>query len=206
VSELAWIDASHATLGAGGSLLLGALLDAGVPTGVIADAVDKVAPGQVRLEEDRVTRGGAAATRCRVHLSEHLPHRSWREVELLLAEAGLHEDVRSLAHDVLARVAEAEATAEGTSAGEAPLREAGAADRVAEVVGVCAAMVHLGVRHVVVRPTAGVDPAFATTSQAALLATLADDWGDQPPMVVTREGLGVGATDAGTVRLVVGDR
>lgn len=206
MTELAWIDASQATPGTGHSLLLGALLAAGVPTGVIADAIDKVAPGQVRLEEERLTRDGGAATRCRVHLTELPPHRSWPEVELLLADAGLHEDVRALAHDVLARVAEAEALAEGSSVAQAPLREAGGADRVAEVVGVCAAMVHLDARHVVVRPAPGGDPALGTTSQEALLATLADEWGDQPAMVVTHEGFGVGASDAGTVRLVVGDR
>ena len=205
MSELVWIDASHATPGAGNPQLLGALLAAGVPTGVVADAVDKVAPGQGRLVEERATVDKHPATRCRVELADGLPHRSWREVELLLAGAGLHEDVRALAHDVFARVAEAEALADGSPVIEAPLREAGAPGRVAEVVGACAAMVHLDAGHVVVRPPVDEHATgAATTAEVALLATLADDWGDRPRMGVTREGVGVG--DEGTVRLVVGGR
>ena len=43
-----WIDASS---GASGDMLLGALAGAGVPVGPMAAAVDKVAPGQVVLED-----------------------------------------------------------------------------------------------------------------------------------------------------------
>jgi uncharacterized protein (TIGR00299 family) protein len=144
-----WVDA---TAGAGADLLLGALLGAGVPLGVVADAVDKIAPGRVVVAEEQVTRAGFVATRCRVEVEDAAPDLGWGEVELLLAGAGLHEDVRSLAHDVLARLAEAESSVRGVPLDAVRLSGLGSLTDVTQVVGVCAAVVHLDLRWVVVSP------------------------------------------------------
>ena len=147
--RVAWVDA---TAGASGDMLLGALADLGVPVGLMADAADKVAPGQVRLRSEAVRRGGFAATRCFVEVADATSHRTWRDVEQLLAEAGLHEDVRSLAHDVFARLAEAEGHVHGISAYDVQFHEVGALDAIADVVGVCAGVVSLSLRRIVVSP------------------------------------------------------
>ncbi len=145
--RVAWIDASS---GASGDMLLGALVDVGVPVGVLLEAVDKVAPGQVGLEVTEVQRGGFAATRCHVEVADTTSERTWREVELLVDGAGLHEDVRSLAHDVFSRLAEAEGRVHGKPAEDVHFHEVGALDAIADVVGVCAGVVHLGLERVVV--------------------------------------------------------
>ncbi len=234
---IAWVDASS---GASGDMLLGALADAGVPLGVMAEAVEKVAPGLVTLHEERAQRAGFAATRCQVVVQDDQPHRTWRDVELLLAGAGLHEDVRSLAHDVFARLAEAEGRAHGIAADDVHFHEVGALDAIADVVGVCAGMVHLELERLVVSevsvgggtvdtehgrlpvpppavvellrgvPSSGgpVDLELCTPTGAALLTTLADEWGPQPPMSVSRVGVGAGRRDpegqANVLRLLVG--
>ena len=151
--RVAWVDASS---GASGDMLLGALVGAGVPVGVMAEAVDKVAPGQVRLSSEPVRRGGFAATRCHVALDggDDVPHRTWRDVERLLAGAGLHEDVRSWAHDVFERLAEAEARVHGTDPADVHFHEVGALDAIADVVGVVAGLVHLDLAALVVSPVA----------------------------------------------------
>jgi uncharacterized protein (TIGR00299 family) protein len=222
-------------------MLLGALLGAGVPLGVLGDAVEKVAPGEVGLVEEQVRRGGFVATRCHVEVEDTTAHRTWRDVELLLAEAGLHEEVRSLAHDVFARLAEAEGWVHGIRAQDVHFHEVGALDAIADVVGVCAGMVHLGLERLVVSavsvgggtvatehgrlpvpppavvellrgvPSSGgpVDLELCTPTGAALLTTLADDWGHQPAMSVARIGVGAGGRDpadhANVLRLLVGD-
>jgi uncharacterized protein (TIGR00299 family) protein len=150
-ARIAWVDASS---GASGDMLLGALLGAGVPVGVLAEAVEKVVPGQVTLTGSPVTRGGFAATRCEVAVIDRVPERTWRDVEQLIGEAGLHEDVRSLAHDVFARLAEAEGRVHGVPATAVHFHEVGALDAIADVVGVCAGVVHLGLRTLVVSPVA----------------------------------------------------
>ena len=145
--RVAWLDASS---GASGDMLLGALAGAGVPVGVMAEAVDKVAPGQVGLEVEEVRRGGFVATRCRVEIADTAEHRTWREVEELLSGAGLHEDVRALAHDVFSRLAEAEGRVHGHPPEQVHFHEVGALDAIADVVGACAGFVHLGVQRIVV--------------------------------------------------------
>ena len=69
---------------------------------------------------------------------------------MLLAGAGLHEDVRSLAHDVFARLAEAESRVQGLPAEDVLLHDVGSSQAIAEVVGVCAGVVHLRARRLVV--------------------------------------------------------
>jgi len=136
-----WVDASS---GAAGDMLLGALLDGGVPLEVVAAAVDAVAPEPVALAPERVTRAGFAATRCHVRIADSHHHRTWRDIRALLREAPLHDEVRRLATAVFGRLADAEAAVHGTTPDEVHFHEVGALDAIADVVGVCAGFVHLG--------------------------------------------------------------
>ena len=185
VERVAWVDA---TSGASGDLLLAALVDAGVPIGVLAEAIEKVATG-ARLREERVHRDGVAATCCQVDVEGTVEPRTWPATEVLLAGAGLHEDVRSLAHDVFARLAEMESRAQGLPAEDVNF-DVTTPQAIAEVVGVCAGLVHLEILRLVVAP--GPDVLEQSTPVgSALLTALADDWGAQPSMTVSVVGTGV---------------
>ena len=184
VERVAWVDA---TSGASGDLLLAALVDAGVPIGVMAEAVEKVATG-ARLREERVQREGVAATCCQVDVEDTIEQRTWPATEALLAGAGLHEDVRSLAHDVFARLAETESRAQGVPVEDVHF-DVASPQAIAEVVGVCAGVVHLEILRLVVAP--GPDVLEQSTPVgSALLTALADDWGAQPAMTVSGGGTG----------------
>jgi uncharacterized protein (TIGR00299 family) protein len=148
---IGWVDASS---GASGDMLLGALAGAGVPTPVLQGAVDAVAPEPVRLEVQQVARAGLAATRCQVDLPDTARHRAWRDVRALLDGADLAAAVRQRAHDVFARLAAAEASVHGTEPDDVHFHEVGALDAIADVVGVCAGLEHLGLERLVVSPVA----------------------------------------------------
>jgi pyridinium-3,5-bisthiocarboxylic acid mononucleotide nickel chelatase len=179
-----WVDPPS---GASSGLLLGALVDADVPIGVPAEAIEKVAPG-ARLLEKRVHADDVLATSCRVEIDDVAEQRTWRDVEALLGGAGLHEDVRSLAHDVFARLAEDESHAQGLPIADVAIHDEGSPHAIAEVVGVCAGVVHLAARRLVVSP--GADLARSTPLGTALLTALADDWGSAPAMTVSHSGVG----------------
>lgn len=136
-----WIDASA---GASGDMLLGALVGAGVPLEVIRSAVDAVAPEPVALSVESVRRGGFAATRCHVEVADSAHHRSWRDIQQLLLLAPLEVAVQELALAVFERLAVAEATVHGHDPLDVSFHEVGALDAIADVVGVCAGLVHLG--------------------------------------------------------------
>ncbi|HEX6516393.1 MAG TPA: nickel pincer cofactor biosynthesis protein LarC [Nocardioidaceae bacterium] len=148
---IGWVDASA---GASGDMLLGALVGAGVPVDVLGGAVAAVAPEHVALVPEQVVRNGFAATRCHVQVADSATHRTWRDVEALLARARLAEPVRRRAHATFQRLAEAEATVHGTSPERIHFHEVGALDAIADVVGVCAGLEHLALDALVVSPVA----------------------------------------------------
>jgi pyridinium-3,5-bisthiocarboxylic acid mononucleotide nickel chelatase len=70
-------------------------------------------------------------------------HRDYAEVKRLLKRARLDADVRALAGDIFARIAEVEAKLHGTRVDRVAFHEVGAYDSIADVVGVAAAIAHL---------------------------------------------------------------
>jgi pyridinium-3,5-bisthiocarboxylic acid mononucleotide nickel chelatase len=148
---IGWLDASA---GASGDMVLGALLGAGVPLAVVADAVAAVAPEHVTLTPEAVTRHGFAATRCHVEVADSHTHRTWPDVAALLVEADLADPVRTRARAAFERLAVAEAAVHATSPDDVHFHEVGALDAIADVVGVSAGLEHLRLTALVVSPVA----------------------------------------------------
>lgn len=219
---IGWLDCGS---GASGDLLLGALLDAGVPLEVVAGAVEAVAPEPVRIEAERVTRSGFAATRAHVVVADSVTRRRWRDVRALLEP--LDGNLRDRAVGAFTRLAEAEASVHGTAVDDVHFHEVGALDAIADVVGVCAGFVHLGLESVSGSPVAvgggrvdtahgsftvpppavatllrgipsyggPVDLELCTPTGAALLAEWVTAWGPQPAMTSRTIGVGAGGHD-----------
>jgi uncharacterized protein (TIGR00299 family) protein len=237
VTAVGWLDLSS---GVSGDMLLGALLGAGVPLEVVTAAVDAVTPEPVVLEAEQVARHGFAAIRCHVRVTDSVTERGWADVRHLLEDARLDPAVHELAVEVFGRLAEAEARVHGLAPDEVHFHEVGALDSIADVVGVAAGFIHLGLDWLVCSPVAlgggtvriahgqvgvpvpavvdllrgvpsyggPVDLELTTPTGAALVATLADEVGPQPPMAVEAVGVGAGGRDPGdhanVLRLLVG--
>ena len=137
-----WLDLSA---GVAGDMLLGALLDAGASLNAVRSAVEAVVPGLVSIELSACQRSGLRASRAVVSsLAEDHPHRSWATIRGLLAAAsGLHAEVCRCATNVFAHRAEAEGEVHGIPADAVEFHEVGSWDSIADVVGVCAALVDL---------------------------------------------------------------
>jgi pyridinium-3,5-bisthiocarboxylic acid mononucleotide nickel chelatase len=146
-----WLDCSS---GCAGDMLLGALLGAGVPLDVVREAVDAVAPEAVRLSVEPVRRAGFAATRARVQVAGSTTPRTWADVRALLDAADLAATVHHRARSAFARLAQAEAQVHGIAADDVHFHEVGALDAIADVVGVCAGLDHLGLTALHASPVA----------------------------------------------------
>ncbi|GAA0628197.1 hypothetical protein GCM10009547_34810 [Sporichthya brevicatena] len=233
---IGWIDA---TAGAAGDMLLGALIDVGVPLPVLQAAVDAVAPEPIRLRSERVVRGGVAATKCHVDFAPSDTHRPWASIRARLVAADLADGVRDRALAAFERHARAESEARDIAVDDVDFYEV--LDSFADIVGVCAGFEHLALESLTVSTiavgarilagppeslplpgrvltrvlrdiptTAGPMPrGSCTPTGAALLRTLADSFGPQPPMTVRAEGIGAGTDDPDThpnvVRILLGD-
>lgn len=140
---LAWIDARN---GVAGDMLLGALADAGVPVAVLQEAIDAVMPQTVRLSSTAVQRAGLRACKVDVEvLVDDLPHRDWTVIRTMLQDSALRPAVKERALAVFEALANAEARAHGIDVETVHFHEVGAWDSIADVVGVCAGLVELGV-------------------------------------------------------------
>ncbi|MER3458129.1 MAG: TIGR00299 family protein, partial [Chloroflexota bacterium] len=70
--------------GASGDMILGALLDAGLPLQVLQDAIAALDLPGCTVEARKVVRGGLAATQAEVLVSDLASERAWPEVERLV--------------------------------------------------------------------------------------------------------------------------
>ena len=138
---IGWLDCAA---GASGDMLLGALVDAGVPVGTLQAAVDAVGVEPIELRVSTVERHGIGATKVDVHAPDPAHGRTWADVRRLLAAAELADEVRATAADAFARLARAEAAVHRTSPEEVHFHEVGALDAIADVVGAAAGLHALG--------------------------------------------------------------
>ena len=134
---IGWLDCSA---GVSGDMLLGALVDVGVPLALLQTAVDAVGVEPVRLTASIVTRGGLGATKVDVEVPDETATRSWRDVRALLERASLAGPVQATALAVFARLAAAEAAVHRVTVDDVHFHEVGALDAVADVVGAAAGL------------------------------------------------------------------
>jgi len=148
---IGWLDLSA---GASGDMLLGALVDAGVPLDVPAQAVAALPVEQIRLTTEQTSRHGLGATRVHVHAPPSSEHRTWASVRGLLTDAALPGPVRDGALAVFERLAVAEGRVHRVAPDDVHFHEVGALDALADVVGVVAGFEHLGLTRLTASPVA----------------------------------------------------
>jgi hypothetical protein len=146
---IGWLDLAA---GASGDMLLGALVDAGVPLEVPAGAVAALPVEPVLLTVEPVTRHGLGATRVHVHAPSSQHRRTWRDVRDILVASSLPPAVREGALAVFERLAVAEGRVHRVAPEEVHFHEVGALDALADVVGVVAGFEHLALDRLTASP------------------------------------------------------
>ena len=138
--------------GASGDMILGALVDLGVPLKVIRSAVETLPIEGWRLSSRKVDRKGIAARLVRVGTPPEGPGRGWKAISRILGAGSLDRPVRNRALRIFRSLLEAEAKVHGRRFEDVHLHEAGALDAIIDVVGACAGLQYLAPDRILVSP------------------------------------------------------
>ena len=130
--------------GVSGDMLLGALLDAGMPESFLRDVIASLPLHGCTLTVQQRTVQGFAATQVAV-TSEHPrhPHRHLEDIGTILDQAKLPSRIRDKAFAVFTRLAVAEAEVHGTTIDHIHFHEVGAVDAMIDIVGTVAGCAYL---------------------------------------------------------------
>jgi len=221
---LAYLDCAS---GASGDMILGALVDAGVPLDALNRAITSLALRDCHVTAGEVRRCGFRATQAQVHVGPEHPARQLPDILALLAQGDLTPPQQEQAEQVFRRLAEAEARVHGIPIDHVHFHELGAADTIVDVVGSVVGFDLLGVERVVASPiptgsgriamahglvsvpapataellrgvplaASRVEAELTTPTGAALVSTLAAEYGPPPAMTLERIGCGAGRRD-----------
>ena len=156
--------------GASGDMILGALIDAGLPLDQLRAAVGSLALDGVTLEAERVDRAGIGATKFRVRGADgrrdqhdhhgqahHHPHhghghRGLSAICALVDRSALSEPAKDRARRLFRRLAETEAAIHGQPVEAIHLHEVGAVDSIIDIAGAVFGLEQVGADRVVSSP------------------------------------------------------
>ena len=143
--------------GASGDMVLGALLDLGVPLDGLRTALASLLPAGCELTAERVSRSGIGAIQFDVKEERHdagghARHRGLHEILEMIATSGLPERVASRASLLFERLGRVEAEIHQVPIDRVHFHEVGALDSIVDIVGSVWAIDSLGVDRVSASP------------------------------------------------------
>lgn len=148
--KIAYIDC---IAGASGDMLLGALIDAGLPRAALEEELARLPnAADFHLHVKKVSKNGFGATKVDVHAHDHAPERRLADLLAVVEASTLSARVQERAARIFRRICEVEAGIHGMPVEEVHLHEVGGIDAIVDIVGVLAGFERLGVEHVVVSP------------------------------------------------------
>ena len=154
--------------GAAGDMIVGALLDAGLPFDELTRALGSLAVDGWDVSVDRVLKAGVSASKFRVHEHAHAghhhhhdapggpvhahSHHSVSEIQAAIARSALSATGKARAIAMFQRLAEAEAAIHGMSVETVHLHEVGAVDSIIDIVGAVFGLEWFAADRIVVSP------------------------------------------------------
>lgn len=131
--------------GISGNMLLGALIDAGLPEERLRKMLAKLPVSGYELMVKRVEKQGISAVYVDVRVTKHQHHRHLPDILQIIETADLPQSVKDNSKKVFMRLAEAEAKVHNTTLEDIHFHEVGAVDAIVDVVGTVFGLYELGV-------------------------------------------------------------
>lgn len=137
--------------GISGNMLLGSLLDVGVPENFLRSELEKLQLTGYHLSVQRVVKSGISANYVDVQLTDHHHHhRHLPDIIEIIDNASLAADIKENSKKVFQRLAEAEAKVHGTTPDHIHFHEVGAIDAMIDIVGTMIGLHYLGIEKIYV--------------------------------------------------------
>ena len=209
--------------GASGDMILGALMDAGLPLEKLKAELAKLKLSHYDLKVKKVAKKSIAGSQAIVIVEEdHHHHRHLSDIKTILENTDLDNSIKEKSIGIFTRLAEAEAKVHQTTVDQIHFHEVGAMDAIIDVVGSVAGIAALGIEKIVCsalhvgagtvecahgtlpvpapatveliqgKPvySTGVEGELLTPTGAAILTTLAAEFGPMPAMTLETTGYG----------------
>ena len=138
--------------GISGDMFLGLMVDLGVDLQAIEAGLATLPIEGWQLRSSRQSRRGITGTKVDVLYNESHHHRTWADIDRLLAESPLPFAPRELARRIFRRVGVAEAKVHGVDLAQVHFHEVGAIDSIVDIVGAALALEQLQVDEVLCGP------------------------------------------------------
>ncbi len=138
--------------GASGDMILGALLDAGLPEATLRERLAALKLNDFELHSERVSKNAFSATKVHIHIADNVPERHLAEIEALVKASTLSPAIQNQALAIFKRLCEAEAKIHGTTFDKVHLHELGGVDTIVDVVGTLVGLGALGIEQVHASP------------------------------------------------------
>jgi hypothetical protein len=138
--------------GISGDMAVGALLDCGVPTGVLQEGLTGLDLSGYKMQVTRAADNTIGANTFRVEVEKNPPHRHWADIRQMLSKSRLKKAVKGMAIAIFTTLAEAEAKVHNSEIEQVHFHEVGAVDSIIDIVGFAICLDHLEVKRVICSP------------------------------------------------------
>jgi pyridinium-3,5-bisthiocarboxylic acid mononucleotide nickel chelatase len=148
VAKIAYFDCFS---GISGDMVLGALLDLGVPLGVLLEELGKIPLSGYSIQTAKEQRGLIAGTRVLIEIGEQ-PGRSFMDIQEMIQQSKLDERARGKILNVFEKLARAESHVHHLPVSEVHFHEVGAVDSILDVAGAVIGIEYLDVDKIYASP------------------------------------------------------
>jgi uncharacterized protein (TIGR00299 family) protein len=138
--------------GASGDMILGALIDAGLPAHKLTEGLEALKLDDFKLQTRRVNKNGFSATKVDVLVKDDVPERHLPDIEKIITQSDLPSHIQQKAIAIFRRLGTIEAGIHGASLEHVHLHELGGVDTIVDVVGALLGLEMLEIEKVVASP------------------------------------------------------
>jgi uncharacterized protein (TIGR00299 family) protein len=133
-------------------MMLGALVDAGLPAAQLEAELAKLHLKDFHLHINRVSKNAFSAVKVDVHVHDDAPERHLADIRGVVEGSHLSDRVKETAIRIFTRICEAEAAIHDSTVEKVHLHEVGGVDAIVDVCGTLAGLEALGIEQVRVSP------------------------------------------------------